>query len=77
MVSREKRLDSVARMLLSSAIFRPAEHHDDGPELPQVTAARERDRIARERIAAGQDHRPSEAEKVEARAWRNRKGWRG
>jgi hypothetical protein len=38
MVTREQRLDSVARMLLSSGVFRPAEQHDDGPELPQVAA---------------------------------------
>ncbi|PWB81851.1 MAG: hypothetical protein C3F11_13980 [Methylocystaceae bacterium] len=43
-----------------------------GPELPQVAAARERDRAARARVAAGQDYKPSAAELVEGRAWRRR-----
>jgi hypothetical protein len=68
------RLDSVARMLLTSAIFRPApEPAEETPILPQVAAARERDRLARRRLAAGEDYQPTEAEKLEARAWSRRR----
>lgn len=72
MVSREKRIDSVARMLLASAVFQPAEQPEQKAELPQVAAARERDRIARARVASGQDYLPTAAEELEARAWSRR-----
>jgi hypothetical protein len=71
MGARDKRLDDLANTLAASAIFRPAPAPtDDGPELPQVAAARERDRLARERIAAGADYKPTAAELVEVRAWK-------
>lgn len=54
-------------------VFRePEQPTEDGPLLPQVAAARERNRLARARVAAGQDYKPSEAEELEARAWRRR-----
>jgi hypothetical protein len=71
MVSRNRVLRDLANTLAASAIFQPAPSPtDDGPELPQVRAARERDRLARERIAAGADYKPTAAELVEARAWK-------
>jgi hypothetical protein len=66
------RLDSVARMLIASAVFKPAEQPEEEKLLPQVAAARERDRLARARVARGEDYKPSEAEELEARAWSRR-----
>jgi hypothetical protein len=60
-----------AALLLFRALApSPAE---ETPILPQVAAARERDRLARRRLAAGEDYQPTEAEKLEARAWSRRR----
>lgn len=54
-------------------IFRePAAEPDDAAVLPQVRAARERDRLARARLKAGGDHRPTAREALEERAWKRR-----
>lgn len=67
MGARDKKLDDALRVFSE-----PAAEPDDGPELPQVRAARERDRLARERVKQGEAYRPSEAEALEARAWTRR-----
>jgi hypothetical protein len=67
MGARDKKINDALR------IFRePAEQPEQEAELPQVRAARERNRLARARVAAGEDYKPSEAELVEARAWGRR-----
>jgi hypothetical protein len=53
----------------------PEEQPLEKPDLPQVRAARERDRAARARVAAGLDFKPTEAELLAQRSSPKR-GWR-
>jgi hypothetical protein len=59
-----------------TSIFDPFGASDSSleePLLPQVRAARERDRLARARVKAGQNYQPGEDELIDARAWRRRR----
>jgi len=62
-----------SKTIFNLSIFPSLSASDAAPEeplLPRVAAARERDRAARAAIKAGQGYRASDAELLQARAWR-------